>query len=123
MAARVTNCSRASGSCGGSLQGCDVRRNRVSRRPLAAVSNPLSEQPGFDRLNPQEGPTRKLERYACSAAFSCTPSPVRESASTWPFSELRRKSRFGTPESTTALTVFGRSPCPPCSTTLVPAVT
>ena len=60
-------------------------------------------------------------RYACRAAFSVMPRPSRASTSTAPVSELRRNSRFGTPDSSTALIVRG-SP-PPSRVTFVPAVT
>lgn len=60
--------------------------------------------------------------YACSAALSSTPLPSRGSTSTAPVTLLRRKSRFGTPLNSSALTVRGSSPGV-STTAFVPAVT
>ena len=72
---------------------------------------------------PKHGPWRGAPaQLACSAAFSSTVRPPRGRASTAPVAELRRNSRFGTPESSTAFTVRESSPGR-TTVTRVPAVT
>ena len=92
---------------------------RGRRRPPRVITVPRAEG-ASDGMPPRVSGVAQ----ACSAAFSTTPSPERESTSTRPFERLRRKSRFGTPESSTALTTRWRSPFgAEQHATLVPAVT